>query len=91
MSFKSKKPAQDSSAYQKLLQRLGSEMNAVEELKDRHPGSPYKDHLNMLANSCQLFNWLTLTRGTADWIGEQRDAAQFYGNRVMKEYREKSV
>jgi hypothetical protein len=47
------------------------------------------NHLSAISESIGAFGWIAVTPAPAPYIKEMSDAAQFYTNRVLKDYKEK--
>lgn len=88
MATKAKKPDMASAPFAELISSLQHALGAVNDIKDSNRGSPYKDHLNMVSEGTSALQWIFETK-PADYIGEVIGGVQLYGNRILKEYKEK--
>jgi adenylyl cyclase-associated protein len=86
---KSKKP--DPSAVQELLKPLSEVLGKIVELKDKNRASPLVNHLATVSEGIPAFGWLQVEPKPAPFVEEMKNAAQFYSNRILKEFKEKFV
>jgi len=89
ISTKAKKPDQSSPAFQELTQGLLKEMGHVGEIKDKNRNLALKDHFTMVADGMGALQWVVIEPSPIDWVSEVLGGVQMFGNRVLKEYREK--
>jgi adenylyl cyclase-associated protein len=85
VSTKAKKP---DSYPQELLKDLRKSSEAINSVRESNRGSPLFNHLSAVAEGVVPLGWLFEAR-PADFVTESFGGAQFYGNRVLKEYKEK--
>ena len=74
-----------------LLQTLApinARIEEVAQLKNENRGSPFFNHLSTVAEGALVLGWV-VTDTPVSLIPEFKDSAQFWCNRVMKEYRDK--
>lgn len=91
VSTKCKRPEQGSKELSDLVSDLQQDMSAVVDIKESYRGSELKEHLAMVGDGMSVFQWLLVEGKPADYVGEIMGGAQFYGNRVLKAYKEGSV
>lgn len=76
-----------------ILKELQAMIGAVNDIRVANRGSPIFTHLTTVAEGIAMLGWITT--GTdpkpADFVTETLSSAQFYGNRVLKEYKDKLV
>ncbi|KAK6343371.1 hypothetical protein TWF730_010962 [Orbilia blumenaviensis] len=89
VSTKARKPDIASKEYLDLIKDMQSYMNSVNEHREAHRTGPLQSHLSMVSEAVPALAWVTLDTKPADFVTEMANAGQFYGNRVMKEYKEK--
>lgn len=89
ISTQSKKPSQEGPVYMQLLKPLQEQLQAVDELRDANRASPYFNHLSAISESIPALAWVTLPAKPHKHVEEMYGTAQYWGNRVLKEYREK--
>lgn len=78
-----------SPAFSQLISSLQHELGAVNDIKDSNRASPYKDHLNMVSEGTGALQWIVFEGKPADYVSEVIGGVQMFGNRILKEYREK--
>jgi adenylyl cyclase-associated protein len=78
-----------SSEYMDILKDTQENMMAVIEIRLANRASPLKDHLAMVADSAETLGWVTLDEKPADYVAELFGGAQMYGNKVLKQYKDK--
>ncbi|KAF1992369.1 hypothetical protein K402DRAFT_388025 [Aulographum hederae CBS 113979] len=87
MSTKAKKP--EMKAFQDSLKDLQTELEKAETIRQNNRAPEYKDHLAMVADGTGTLGWVTMEQKPADVVAELFGGAQMWGNKVLKEYREK--
>lgn len=80
-----------SPAFGELIKDLQEEMGAVTDIKEANRASPFKDQLSMVAEGMGALQWVVFEGKPADYVAEVIGGVQMFGNRVLKEYREKYV
>lgn len=73
------------------LKPLQSTLSAVDGIKVANRGSPLFNHLAAIAEGIGMLGWVAFEGKPQDYVKETIDAAQYHGNRVRMEYKEKSV
>ncbi|KAI9322074.1 adenylate cyclase associated N terminal-domain-containing protein [Zopfochytrium polystomum] len=62
-------------------------------INDKNRGSPLFNHLSMVAEGVSALGWVAITAAPGlspvSFVGEMKDSAQFYSQRVLKEYKDK--
>lgn len=66
-------------------------MGAVNDIREANRASPLFTHLTTVSEGISVLGWVTIEPKPADYVTEVLSSAQFYGNRIIKEYKEKSV
>ena len=79
-----------SQIYMEILKELQSNMGAVNDIREANRPSPLFNHLTTVSEGIALLGWITVDPKPSEYITEALDSAQFYGNRVIKDYKEKS-
>lgn len=74
-----------------LLNPLRDQIMAMNELKDANRGSPYINHLTAMSEGIGALPWVTVDSKPYKHVEEMYGTAQYWGNRVLKEYKDKSV
>ena len=80
-----------SPAFQELISSLQHEMGTVNDIRESNRSSPYSNHLAMIGDGVGALQWIVMDSKPADYVGDVLGGAQMYGNRVLKEYKEKLV
>jgi adenylyl cyclase-associated protein len=75
--------------YMETLKDIQHTMTAVDDIRQGNRASPLKDHLAMVADGAGSMAWVTIEPKPADFIAELFGGAQMYGNKVLKEFKEK--
>ncbi|KAJ3271248.1 F-actin-capping protein subunit alpha [Terramyces sp. JEL0728] len=83
----SKKP--DDKTLQEIIAPLQKGIMAITEIKDKNRPSPLFFHLSAIADGIPALGWVVVAPTPAPYIGEMKDAAQFYANRVIKDNKDK--
>ncbi|EPS45295.1 hypothetical protein H072_695 [Dactylellina haptotyla CBS 200.50] len=89
VSTKAKKPDISSKDYLDLIKDMQAHMTSVNEHRESKRASPLHNHLSMVSEAVPALAWVTLDTKPAEFVAEMANAGQFYGNRVIKEYKEK--
>ncbi|KAI0393841.1 adenylyl cyclase-associated protein [Xylariaceae sp. FL0594] len=93
ISTKAKKPdisvAGDMSIYQDLLKPINEALMAVGNMKESNRGSPVFSHLSAVADGIMVLAWVTVDNKPYKHVEESLSSAQFFGNRVLGENKDK--
>ncbi len=92
ITTKAKKPdmtGAEMSVYQDLLKPINDALMAVSDIKDSNRGSPDFNHLSAVSEGIMVLAWVTYATRPFKQVEESLSAAQFFGNRVLKEFKEK--
>jgi len=84
---KAKKP--DANTLQQILKPVSDLLMKIVELKEKNRPSPLINHLSTIAEGIPALGWLAVEPKPAPFIEEMKNAAQFYANKILKEYKEK--
>ena len=74
-----------------ILKELQSMMGAVRDLPEANRGSPLMNHLTTVSEGIGILGWITIDPEPADYVTDIFSSAQYYGNRVLREHKDKSV
>ncbi|KAI9318919.1 adenylate cyclase associated N terminal-domain-containing protein [Dichotomocladium elegans] len=91
ISVFAKKPEMTSAIFMKLLEPIQKALSGVVSLKDQNRGHPLFNHISAVAEGIPALGWFTVEPTPVPFIREMKDAAQFYGNRVVKDWKEKDA
>jgi adenylyl cyclase-associated protein len=75
----------------KLLEPTNHAIVAVNSIRDENRSSTFYNHLSTVAEGIVVLAWVTLPAKPYKHVDDSRESAQYWGNRVLKEYKEKSV
>lgn len=92
ITTKSKKPdltGSEMSVYQDLLKPINEALMAVNTLKESNRGSSVFNQLSAVAEGFMVSAWVTVDSRTYKHVEEYLGSAQFFGNRVLKEFKDK--
>lgn len=85
VSTKAKKPEPQPP---ELITELHRSSDAINSIRDANRPSPLFNHLSAVAEGIVAMGWFFEAK-PVDFVKEMLGSAQFYGNRVLKEYKEK--
>ncbi|KAI5866787.1 adenylate cyclase associated N terminal-domain-containing protein [Durotheca rogersii] len=92
ISTQAKKPDISGSemvVYQELLKPINEALIAVGNIKESNRGVPVFSHLSAVADGIMVLAWVTVDNKPYTHVGESLGSAQFFGNRVLQEYKDK--
>lgn len=65
-------------------------LDAVTSVREKNRASKLFNHLAAVGEGISALGWVTMEgAAAASYVGEMRDASQFYGNRVVREYKDR--
>ena len=85
MTTKAKKPNPQPP---ELLTELHRHTGTVDEIREANRPSPLFPHLSAVSEGIVALGWIVESK-PADFVADMLGGAQFYGNRVLKEYKDK--
>ncbi|KAK4469383.1 hypothetical protein MN116_006940 [Schistosoma mekongi] len=74
-----------------IMTPLGKEIEEVVKLKDNNRSNKFFNHLSAVAESVAALGWLSVSPTPAPYVKTMKEAAEFFTNRVIKEYEEKDT
>ena len=89
MATKAKKPDVQSPLFLEILTELQRQMGRVGDLQETNRASPYFNHLTAVSEGISALGWITVEPKPADYIDEVYSSAQYHGNRVLVDYKER--
>jgi adenylyl cyclase-associated protein len=89
VTTKAKKPDVTSKSFLETIKELQNTIEAVNEIRVANRASEFFPHLSTVSEGIPMLGWVTIDRKPADYVTEMLNSAQFYGNKVLKEYKEK--
>jgi adenylyl cyclase-associated protein len=78
-----------SASYMELLKPLQDELQAVSNIRDHNRGSPLFNQLSTVSESISVLAWITVDPKPFKHVEESLGSAQYWGNRVVKDNKEK--
>ncbi|KAF4446465.1 hypothetical protein F53441_9869 [Fusarium austroafricanum] len=94
ISTKAKKPdlsGPDLPVYESLIKPINEALMAVTELKDSNRPSPMYTQLSTVSDGIMVLAWVTIDTRPYKHVDECLGSAQFFGNRVLKEQKDKDA
>ncbi|CAL9727920.1 adenylyl cyclase-associated protein [Monosporozyma unispora] len=88
LAVKSKKPDYSSQEFMDAIKPINETIMAISDLKDKNRQNEYFPYLNAITEGAPLFSWIAVPTPMS-LISDFKDAAQFWTNKVLKEYKEK--
>lgn len=85
MTTKAKKP---DPMNEEITAEIHKYISAVDEIKETNRGSPQFLHLSMVSEGIMGLGWIMESR-PSDYVDSALGGAQYNGNKVLKEYKEK--
>ena len=82
-----KQPAQD--VLMKLLKPTSDALSEVQNFRESNRRSNQFNHLSAVSEGIPALAWVTISPKPAPYVRDMKDAAQFYTNRVLMEFKEK--
>lgn len=89
IAAKARKPDIKSPIYMEILKELQSMIGAVNDIRVANRGSSVFNHLTMVSEGVAVLAWITIEPKPVDFVTDMLGAAEFYGNRVILEYKDK--
>ncbi|OBS80856.1 hypothetical protein A6R68_20936 [Neotoma lepida] len=71
-----------------LLAPISEQIQEVITFREKNRGSKFFNHLSAVSESIQALGWVALAAKPGPFVKEMTDAAMFYTNRVLKEYKD---
>nr|XP_046273510.1 adenylyl cyclase-associated protein 1 [Scatophagus argus] len=72
-----------------LLQPVSKAIQQVQAFREQNRSSPLFNHLSAVSESVPALGWVAMAPKPCPYVKEMQDAAMFYTNRVLKDYKEK--
>ncbi|CAG8958475.1 hypothetical protein HYFRA_00009789 [Hymenoscyphus fraxineus] len=89
ITAKAKKPVMDSPMFMELLKPLQEAISDVNEVRDKNRSKKeIWHHLSAVSESISVIAWVTLESKPAKMIEDCLPSAEYWGNRVLKEFKE---
>lgn len=94
IATRAKKPditGSEMAVFQDLLKPINECLIAVNDIKDANRGSTVFSQLSAVSDGIMVLAWVTVDNKPHKHVEESLGSVQFFGNRVLKEYKDKSV
>lgn len=89
VTTKAKKPDIQSPVYMEVLKELHTTMGVVSDIREANRTSPLFQHLSIVSEGISVLFWVANETKPVDTITEMLISAQYWGNRVVQQYKEK--
>ncbi|KAI9718593.1 MAG: hypothetical protein M1812_004044 [Candelaria pacifica] len=89
VTTKAKRPDKQSPVYMEILKELQTTMGIVGDIREANRASPLFTHLTCVSEGIAALGWITIEPKPVVYIQEVQGQAEYYGNRILKEYRDK--
>ncbi|XP_077051849.1 adenylyl cyclase-associated protein 2 [Siphateles boraxobius] len=86
MSMTHREPAKTELA--DLLRPLSEQIHEVQSFREKNRGSDLFNHLSAVSESIPALGWVAVCQKPGPYVKEMNDAAMFYTNRVLKDYKD---
>lgn len=86
VASKSKQPSQ--ADLFKVVQPVAEKIQAVQDFRENNRRSAQFNHLSALSESVSALGWIAVTPAPGPFVKEMKDAAMFYTNRVLKDFKD---
>lgn len=70
-----------------LLKPIADKIQEIQTFRERNRGSKMFNHLSAVSESIPALGWITVSPKPGPYVKEMNDAATFYTNRVLKDYK----
>ena len=91
VTTKAKKPDIQSPTYMEILKELQTMIGVVNDIRVANRGVPLYNHLTTVSEGVAMLGWIAIEPKPADYVTETLSSAQYHGNRVLREYKDKLV
>lgn len=75
--------------FAELLAPLQKGIQSVSDIRDANRGKPTFNQLSAVSESIGVLAWITMEPKPYKHVEDSLGSAQYWGNRVLKEYKEK--
>ncbi|XP_070777730.1 adenylyl cyclase-associated protein 2 isoform X1 [Enoplosus armatus] len=74
--------------FRDLLKPISDHIQEIQSFRERNRGSSLFNHLSAISESIPALGWVAVSQKPGPYVKEMNDAATFYTNRVLKDYKE---
>uniref|UniRef100_A0A8B9ZRQ7 Adenylyl cyclase-associated protein n=1 Tax=Anas zonorhyncha TaxID=75864 RepID=A0A8B9ZRQ7_9AVES len=71
-----------------LLKPISEQIQVVQNFREKNRGSKLFNHLSAVSESIPALGWVAMAPKPGPYVKEMTDAAMFYTNRILKEYKD---
>jgi adenylyl cyclase-associated protein len=90
ISSKAKKPSDmNNKEFAELLKPMQDGIVSANDIRDANRGSPVFNQLSTISESISFIAWVTLDSKPHKHVDECLGSGQYWGNRVLKEFKER--
>ncbi|OPJ71676.1 adenylyl cyclase-associated protein 1 [Patagioenas fasciata monilis] len=86
MASQHQQPAEN--ALSSLLKPISEQIQMVQDFREKNRGSKMFNHLSAVSESIPALGWVAMAPKPGPYVKEMTDAAMFYTNRILKEYKD---
>lgn len=77
-------------AFSELLHDLQDDIGAISAIKDANwKERDWVNHFSFVSEGCPAAAWIAMESKPGPYVTDMKEATQFYGNRILKDFREK--
>ncbi|XP_038580540.1 adenylyl cyclase-associated protein 2 isoform X1 [Micropterus salmoides] len=74
--------------FRDLLKPISDHIQEIQSFRERNRGSSLFNHLSAVSESIPALGWVAVSQKPGPYVKEMNDAATFYTNRVLKDYKD---
>ncbi|XP_028675843.1 adenylyl cyclase-associated protein 1-like [Erpetoichthys calabaricus] len=71
-----------------ILQPMSGKIQEIQDFREKNRGSKQFNHLSGVSESVTALGWVTMSPKPGPFVKEMNDAAMFYTNRVLKDFKD---
>ncbi|XP_062846598.1 adenylyl cyclase-associated protein 2 [Trichomycterus rosablanca] len=71
-----------------LLRPISEQIEQIQNFREKNRGSNHFNHLSAVSESISALGWVAVSQKPGPYVKEMNDAAIFYTNRVLKDYKD---
>ncbi|XP_066531910.1 adenylyl cyclase-associated protein 2 [Hoplias malabaricus] len=71
-----------------LLRPISDQIEEIQNFREKNRGSQLFNHLSAVSESIPALGWVAVSQKPGPYVKEMNDAAMFYTNRVLKDYKD---
>ncbi|XP_033013623.1 adenylyl cyclase-associated protein 1 [Lacerta agilis] len=74
--------------FSSVLKPISEKIQVVQNFREKNRGSKLFNHLSTVSESIPALGWVAMAPKPGPYVKEMTDAAMFYSNRILKEYKD---